>query len=333
MKFVESIRNGLDTLLAENPEVILYGEDLIDPYGGAFKVTKGLSTTYPDRVLNTPISEAAIVGMSAGMAICELKPIVEIMFGDFTTLAVDQLLNHLTKYPWMYNDQVKMPVTIRTAMGGRRGYGPTHSQSLEALLSTIPGLTILAPTHFHDPGALLRHAVAEDPHVKLFSEYKLLYSRTLTDQSNIRDGLSVNLTGGPYPVAHLSNCEFEPPEVVFFSYGGNALVLEEVLLELLIEHEFPAECILPACIKPYDPRETEHLIQHASVIVVLEESPKTHGWGAEIVATLGEAGLLGGKLVKRIGAAETPIPSSMVLEEQVLPSPAQISDILSQLAV
>ncbi|MBX2820334.1 MAG: hypothetical protein KTR29_11655 [Rhodothermaceae bacterium] len=333
MKFIESIRNGLDSLLGNYPEVVLYGEDLIDPYGGAFKVTKGLSTKYPDRVWNTPISEAAIIGMSAGMAMCKMKPIVEIMFGDFTSLGVDQLLNHLTKYAWMYNNQVETPVTIRTAMGGRRGYGPTHSQSLEALLSTIPGLSIIAPSHYHDPGRILQQAVLEDSSVKVFSEYKLLYPQELQTPNTVKSGLTLDVSSDVYPIAHLSNCEFDNPEILIISYGGNALLLEQVLLDLLIEYELSAQCALPARIKPFDPLQIQHLISEAQVVLVVEESPKCHGWGAEVVATLSEAGLLSGKNVFRIGSAETPIPSSMAQEEQVLPSAAQIMETISQILV
>jgi acetoin:2,6-dichlorophenolindophenol oxidoreductase subunit beta len=115
--------------MASDERVVLIGEDLLDPYGGAFKVTRGLSSAFPDRVLSTPISEAGMVGVATGMAMRGLRPVVEIMFGDFVTLVADQIINHATKFSWMYNDQVKVPLVIRTPMGGRRGYGPTHSQS------------------------------------------------------------------------------------------------------------------------------------------------------------------------------------------------------------
>ena len=98
MKFVTSINNALDRLLLENKNIVFYGEDLADPYGGAFKVSKGLSTKYPDRVLSTPISEAAMIGIAGGMAVGGVRPVVEIMFGDFMMLGADQLLNHLVKY-------------------------------------------------------------------------------------------------------------------------------------------------------------------------------------------------------------------------------------------
>ena len=107
--------------------------------------------------LTTPISEAGIVGVATGLALRGLRPVVEIMFGDFMTLAADQVINHLAKFRYMYNDQVRVPVVIRTPMGGRRGYGPTHSQTLEKLFLGVPGLSVLAPCALGDPGSLLCH--------------------------------------------------------------------------------------------------------------------------------------------------------------------------------
>ena len=114
------------------------------PYGGAFKVSKNLSFNYPERILNTPISEQSIIGIGTGLALNGYIPIVEIMFGDFMSLCFDQLINHACKFQYMYNDQVRVPLVIRTPMGGYRGYGPTHSQSLEKYFLGIPNLKILA---------------------------------------------------------------------------------------------------------------------------------------------------------------------------------------------
>ncbi len=159
LTFLESLRQGLHSILADNPRAVVLGEDILDPYGGAFKVTQGLSTRFPDRVFTTPISEAAIVGVSVGLALRGFHPIAEIMFGDFLTLAADQLINHAAKYPAMYNGQVTTQLVVRTPMGGGRGYGPTHSQSIERLFFGIPHLRLVAPSHIHDAGALLQQAV------------------------------------------------------------------------------------------------------------------------------------------------------------------------------
>ncbi|MBT4764624.1 hypothetical protein HOO14_06480 [bacterium] len=118
MLYLESINKSLHNLMSLDKSVILIGEDLLDPYGGAFKVSKGLSTDFPEQVISTPISEQAIVGSAIGMAMKGMKPVVEIMFGDFLTLCFDQIINHATKYHWMFNEQITVPIVIRTPMGG-----------------------------------------------------------------------------------------------------------------------------------------------------------------------------------------------------------------------
>ncbi|HMN13687.1 MAG TPA: alpha-ketoacid dehydrogenase subunit beta, partial [Bellilinea sp.] len=117
---LESLNTGLRACLRQNPDVVLLGEDLLDPYGGAFKVTRGLSTDFPEQVITTPISEAGFSGAAVGMALRGMRPVVEIMFGDFLTLAMDALVNSAAKYPWMFNGQVSVPLTLRTPMGGYR---------------------------------------------------------------------------------------------------------------------------------------------------------------------------------------------------------------------
>ena len=147
---LSSLNAGLLRALQQDERVYLLGEDILDPYGGSFKVTRGCSTAFPQRVITTPISEAGLAGVSAGMALRGLRPVLEIMFGDFITLTVDQLVNHISKFRWMYNNTVSLPLVIRTPMGGRRGYGPTHSQTLEKLFLGVPGLTVAAPVNIVD---------------------------------------------------------------------------------------------------------------------------------------------------------------------------------------
>jgi len=184
---LEALNAALHRAFCADERVYLLGQDILDPYGGAFKVSRGLSTAYPKRVLTTPISEAGITGVAAGMALRGLRPVVEIMFGDFTLLAADQIINHIAKFRWMYNHQVNLPLVVRTPMGGRRGYGPTHSQTLEKLFLGMPGLRTLAANTLTDPGELLRKAILEDVGPVFFVENKLLYLKPLLDQEALKD--------------------------------------------------------------------------------------------------------------------------------------------------
>ncbi len=319
MKYIKSLNIALDNLLSENNKIVLLGEDLNDPYGGAFKVTKGLSTKYPQQIYSTPISEGAIVGMAGGMSMSGIIPIIEIMFGDFLLLTIDQIMNHLTKYSWVYNGKVKTPITIRTAMGGRRGYGSVHSQSIEPVLSSIPLLNIISPSHFHNPGMILKNVV-NDNNVSIFSEHKILYPAELIDENNAPPGLEVKSTNTPYPTVYVSNCGFDQAELLIISHGGNSLLIEKLMIELLMEYELNIECILPSLIKPFPLEDILEKIKRCDNILFIEESPKNNGWSNDIIADLAELNLLKNKDIKRIGALELPIPASMKLEEMVLPS-------------
>ena len=330
MKFIHSINHSLHNILEKDTGVIFYGEDLDDPYGGAFKASKGLSTKFPSRVISTPISEAAIIGMSGGMSIGGLKPIVEIMFSDFLLLGADQLLNHLVKYDWMYNNQVNCSVTIRTAIGGGRGYGPTHSQSIEPIIASIPGLQIISPCHYHDPGILLENCVFKDQGVTIFCEYKMNYTKSLVDENNCPEGISVKYSNSIFPTAYLSNCEFETPDLSIISHGGNMILVEDLMLELLMEYEVNVNAVFPSVIKPLPISDIITGIKDCSVILVLEESPKNFGWGSEVIAVLHEASILNDKRILRVGAKEQPIPSAVQLEKEILPSKAAVLSLLKE---
>ena len=157
----------------------MIGEDIRSPYGGAFKVTKGLSDHFPDRVFNAPISEASIVGMGNGLALHGHLPVCEIMFGDFMTLACDQFINHASKFRRMYNQQVTVPIVIRTPMGGGRGYGPTHSQSLEKHFMGVPHTQCLALHERISPEIVYNRLFDSIDRPTLVIENKLLYGHRL----------------------------------------------------------------------------------------------------------------------------------------------------------
>jgi pyruvate/2-oxoglutarate/acetoin dehydrogenase E1 component len=327
-----SLNAGLVQSLEDNPQVILLGEDLLDPYGGSFKVTKGLSSRYPKRVLTTPISEAGITGIAGGMALRGLHPVVEIMFGDFSTLVMDQVVNHLAKFSAMYGQDVKVPVVIRTPMGGRRGYGPTHSQSLEKLFLGVPGLRVLAPFNYQgtepdlgSPGQLLYQAVTQEETPTFFVEHKLQYPLKLFTKEDLAEHTLSELgSSGGYPFYRLSLQSAPKPQLTLAAYGFMAHLAMEAMLTLAYEHEIFCELLVPTCLAPY---ELSPLFESAAAtgrLLTLEEGTLSLGWGAEVLARTAEA--LGSRLRKagRLAAAGSVIPAAPRLEAECLPDAADI---------
>jgi 2-oxoisovalerate dehydrogenase E1 component len=326
----QDLNAALHALMQDDPAVVLIGEDILDPYGGAFKVTRGLSTRFPERVITTPISEAGLVGASNGMALRGMRPIVEIMFGDFTTLAVDQIVNHAAKFPAMYQAQVTCPVTIRTPMGGRRGYGPTHSQSLESLFFGIPGIEIVAVSPLHPPGELLYNAVIRSDRPTLFIENKVMYAKPvqLPDDSGQVGPFAVRHGPGLYPTAHLSIDGFQSCDLLLITYGGSAELSMQAAERLLIDHEIACDLMIPAQIMPLPIEDLLEPAVQARRVIVIEEGVRAGGWGAEVIAALSEAARerLPAGAVARIGARPHPIPVSRPLEDYVLPCVEEIID-------
>ena len=323
---LESLNNSLHNVMTRDERVHIIGEDLLDPYGGAFKVTRGLSTKFPERVITTPVSEAGIVGLAGGMALRGLRPVVEIMFGDFVTLAADQLINSLSKFNWMYNGQANVPIVVRTPMGGRRGYGPTHSQTLEKLFLGVPGLRVLAPCALGDPGDLLANAILDDDDPVMFIENKLLYLNQVLDLEFDDDfRLTTHKKLGSYaPTYCLALKAAPPPTITMTAYGYMAELAREALLKLAYEHEIFAELIVPTQLAPFgsesdQPNPLFDSIQRTKRMLVIEEGNLSLGWGAEIIARA--KGILGNSLddAQRVAALDLPIPASTSLEELVLP--------------
>ena len=240
----QALNEALHEVFERRGDVYLLGEDVLDPYGGAFKVTRGLSERYPDRVLTTPVSEAALFGVAAGMALRGLRPVLEVMFGDFLALGFDQLVNGISKFREMYDGQVNVPLVIRTPMGGRRGYGPTHSQSLEKLLLGVPNLTVVAGSELHDLGGLLVDAIEDDAPV-VFVENKLLYGRMLRRPvDGYVDEFRCSEAPGRYPAVSLSANDFGPAAATIATYGGMAPIVLEAAAELVLERELFCEVVV-----------------------------------------------------------------------------------------
>jgi len=338
---LQSLNAALQRAMQVDEHVIVIGEDILDPYGGAFKVTQGLSAAFPDRVWSSPISEAGIVGLGAGMALRGLHPVVEIMFGDFITLAADQLVNHVAKFRWMYNDQVRVPLVIRLPMGGRRGYGPTHSQTLEKLFLGVPGLKVVAPcalqaanAQIADAGILLRDAIADDDPV-IFIENKLLYLSKLQNAETLPD-FEIVLQTQPttcYPTYKLTIKGVPRANITLVAYGYMAELVREAALKLAYENEIFSELIVPTQLAPFDIALQPILdsVKQTQNLLVIEEGTRSMGWGAEVVARVSES--LGEKLkaVQRVAADEVPVPASLVLEKNALPGMEEILEVAQKL--
>jgi 2-oxoisovalerate dehydrogenase E1 component len=325
-KIVKLLNAEFHRLLAERSEVIAVGMDILDPYGGAFKVEKGLSTAFPAQVLPTPVCETSLTGLCGGMALGGLRPILQIMFGDFLTLGVEPLVNYISKYRGMYNDSVRCPVVVRAAMGGGRGYGPTHSQCLEKLLLGIPDVRLVALSSFHHPGALLRAAVDDEAPV-LLVENKQVYTRNFQASYGL---FSRRIEGLAYPTLTFSPNDFRFSDAVVAVYGGMVELALEAAEELMEEHELAVEVVAYSLIYPPPLGPLSRALGRAQGrLVTLEEGVLGGGWGAELVASAGQRGWV--RASARVGARETVIPSARAMENQVLPSRAQLVAALRKL--
>ena len=309
-----ALNDALQKLLEHDKDVVLLGEDLHDPYGGAFKVTAGLSEKYKGRVISTPISEAGITGAGIGLAMAGKKPIVEIMFADFLTLCMDQIYNHAVKFPGMFAESA-IPIVIRTPCGGRRGYGPTHSQSPENIFVSVPGLTVLFGSHRHNIGQLLIDASTRWPNPTLFLEHKLLYGEKLDSQGyeeiDVEPG---DLGADLFPTIRSGS---QDPDITLLSYGGMLPIAEKAARILEDEEELAVEIIAPALLAPMPRFSLLKALLDRPRILVVEEAHHQFGFSAEVLAMLAENGYKG--KVARLGTAPVPIASARSLESAQLP--------------
>jgi len=316
----QSLNSALRHLLETDARAILIGEDLHDPYGGAFKVTQGLSTDFPGRVISTPISEAGITGASIGLSLDGYLPVMEVMFADFLSLCMDQLFNHAVKFPGMFRD-VAVPLVIRTPCGGRRGYGPTHSQSPENLFTAVPGLTVVYGSHRHNVCELLIDAVLRWCYPVLFLEHKLLYGEKMDPADYVALPAADDVATHLFPTLRRGA---DDPDVTLVSYGGMLAVAEAAAIRLEDEEELAVEIIAPSLLSPL-PRGS--MIQHLAKrrrVVIIEESHHDFGVSAEIAAALLESGFKGQLL--RIGTPPVPIASARSLERSIIPDEQSIID-------
>ena len=319
-RVVAAVREALRDALEADPKVVLIGEDIESPYGGAFKVTAGLSDSHPERVRNTPISEAAILGIGNGLALAGYKPVVEFMFGDFLTLATDQWVNHAAKFSGMYNDQTQVPVIARTPMGGRRGYGPTHSQSLERLFLGHPNTQVLCLHHRYSPRLLYRDLFTSIDRPTLVVENKVLYGHYADPDPPA--GFELSFNQATFPVARLKPSA--PADLTMVVIGGTSLEAEQAVLTLFEDEEIVTELFLPSQLYPFDASFLVESVSATGRLLVVEEGQGFASIGSEILAQVAEHRSLGRATCARLSADPRPIPSARPLEQECLPSPDTI---------
>jgi acetoin:2,6-dichlorophenolindophenol oxidoreductase subunit beta len=307
--FRTAIRDALDEELAADERVILFGED-VAVAGGVFATTPGLYEKYgPERVFDTPISELALAGAAFGSAVTGLRPVVEIMFGDFLTLAMDSLVNQSTKYWFLSGEQVSVPIVIRSVVGAGGRFGAIHSQMPASWFMGVPGLKIVGPSTPADAKALLKAAIRDDNPV-LFFEHKRLYtlegevdgaSAALGEASVLREGNDVTIVSAMKGVHDSLQAA-----------------------EALAEDQVSAEVIDLRTLRPFDVETVVASVRKTGRMAVVEEGPLTGGWAGEVLATVTEHALGYLDDAWRIATPNTPIPYSPPLEDTFLPGPERI---------
>lgn len=312
----EAINEALHEEMARDARVIVLGED-VGQAGGVFKVTNGLLPTFgPWRVLDTPISEAGITGLAVGAALTGLRPVVEIMFVDFTTLASDQIVNQAAKLRYMTAGQCSVPMVIRTAMGAGRRAAAQHSQSLQAWYCHIPGLKVVMPSTPADAKGLLKSAIRDDNPV-LFLEDKMMYNQK-----------------GPIPTGD-SLVPLGQARIHRVGQDATLICTSSMLypsLEaatILAAHGCAVEVIDPRTLSPLD---DETLIRSAiktGHVLVIDEGYQSFGVTAEIAARITEGAFdYLDEPVRRLGAADVPVPFAPTLEDLTVPTASRIVEIV-----
>ena len=309
--FIEILRRALDEELARDASVHLLGEDVAT--GGAFGVTRGLAEKYgTQRVRNTPISEAAITGLATGAALCGLKPVLEIMFIDFATLAMDCLVNQTAKYRYMSGGQLAVPLVVRTQAGAAGGAAAQHSQSLEAWFIHVPGLVVVAPSSPAEAYGLLKGAMRLGEPV-LFVEHKRLYA--------MKEALADDAALLPIGKARVARSGKDITVIAYSAMVQDALDAAEQLTGAGIS----AEVIDLRTLVPVDMATIAGSVARTHRALIAHEAVRNGGVGAEIAARIGSE--LFDELdapVMRVGCPFAPIPFAPELERALLPGSADI---------
>lgn len=321
MTMAEALRDAMRIALRTDPAVFLLGEDIGVPggFGGGFTVTLGLSDEFGhERVIDTPISEGAIVGASVGAAMTGMRPVAEMQYGDFVFCAMDQVVNQAAKMHYMSNGAVRVPMVLRLPVGAS-ARGAQHGQCSEAFFLHTPGLKVVCPSNPHDAKGLLLASIRDDNPV-IFLEHKLLYG----GKGGRKESNSID------PVMEVPEGDFEVPlgTVAVRREGSDVTVLANMLMvhrslaaaERLAGLGIEIEVIDVRCLVPLDMAAIARSVARTHRVLIVEEDNRTGGWGAEIAAEIAET--LFDELdapVTRLAATDTPLPCAPALERASIP--------------
>jgi pyruvate/2-oxoglutarate/acetoin dehydrogenase E1 component len=311
LEFRRAIRDALDEELARDDRVVFFGEDVAKP-GGVFAVTPGLHAAHgDDRVFDTPISELAITGAAFGAAVCGLRPVIEIMFGDFLPLAMDGIVNQAAKWWYVSNERTSVPLVVRSAVGAGGRFGAIHSQIPVPWFQAVPGLKIACPATPADAKGLLTSAIRDDNPV-LFLEHKRLYSVKGDDA-----------TGDLVPIGKAKVVR-EGGDVTIVSVMKGVHDALAAATELSLEG-IEADVIDLRSLRPLDVQTVLESVAKTNRLLAVEEGPRVGGWAAGLIGEVTDAGLEELDDAAVLGTADTPVPYSPTLEDAFLPGPERIA--------
>lgn len=314
ISYSQAVREALREEMQRDPAVIIIGED-IGTHGGAFGVTRGLLAEFgQSRVIDTPISEAAIAGAAVGASVAGLRSVAEIMYMDFITLAMDQIVNQAAKMRFMFGGKACVPMVIRTPGGGAgRGNAAQHMQCLEAWFCHVPGLKVIMPSTPRDAKGLLKSAIRDDNPV-IFVEHKLLYA------------VKGEVPEGEYTIS-IGKAEIKRHGVDATVVATSRMVHHALLAaDELAAEGLSIEVVDPRTLVPLDIELISESVRRTHVAVVVHEAPSRGGFGAEIVAQIqSEAFDWLDAPVGRVCGADVPIPFARSLEAAAIPSPETIA--------
>ncbi len=326
MTMAEALRDALRLAMQEDPRVFILGEDIgiQDGFGGGFTVTLGLSEEFGhERVMDTPLSEAAIIGAAVGAAMVGMRPVAEMQYGDFVFVGMDQVVNQAAKMHYMSNGQVNVPMVLRLPVGATRR-GAQHAQSTEAYWMHTPGLKVVCPSNPYDAKGLL-YAAIKDENPVIFLEHKLLYGGKGGRKEKTSIDPIMEVPSGAY--------EVELGTLKEVRQGHDVTILANMMMiyrsleaaEILAKEGISSQVIDMRCLQPIEMDLLIESVKRTNRVLIVEEDNLTGGWGAEIAARLGqEAFYYLDAPIKRIAAPDSPVPTAASLEEEYLPNTDKI---------